>query len=199
MASPRQVKCAWCERKDSKELMKQESNKKYYHSNECYSSYLREKDFKQKERIELDHLTDTIVQVHKLKFRGSIPSSFYPYINDLRNDSVLFGKMQKRYKEGISYSLLADTYLFCTEKIAWAKANKQFNNTLSELKYCLAIVKNNIENSIKENSKKHIEKNKFKKLQEDHENINAVKERLKNLKIEESVASEEINVETLFD
>ncbi|GAV11439.1 hypothetical protein [Paenibacillus sp. NAIST15-1] len=199
MASPRQVKCAWCERKDSKELMIQESNRKYYHHNECYSAYLSEKNFKQKERIELDHLTDTIVQVHKLKFRGSIPSSFYPYINDLRNDSVLFGKMQKRYKEGISYVLLANTYQFCEEKIAWAKANKQFKNTLSELKYCLAIVKNNIENSLKENIKKNIELNKFKKLQEEHESINAVKERLKNLTIEESAPSEEINVETLFD
>lgn len=147
------MKCPVCEQYGHKDKMTKEADKKYYHNEYCHERYLRNKAFKQKEKEELDSLINTIVRLHKLQSISTFPRTFYPFIQELRNDSVLFGKIERRYKEGLTYKTIEDTYLYCEEKIEWAKGNKEFKNVMSELKYCFAIVKNNIENYFRDGKK----------------------------------------------
>lgn|GEM_PF-2504394 len=149
----RLLKCPICEQYGHKDKMTRETDKKYYHNEYCHDRYLRDKAFKQKEREEMDSLINTIVRLHKLQSVATFPRTFYPFIQELRNDSVLFGKIERRYKEGLTYKTIEDTYLYCAEKIEWAKGNKEFKNVMSELKYCFAIVKNNIENYFRDGKK----------------------------------------------
>lgn len=130
-----------------------EVDKRYYHREYCHDKWVRDRAFKEKEKEEMDSLINTIVKLHKLNSVATFPRSFYPFIQELRNDSVLFGKIERRYKEGLTYKIIEDTYLYCSEKIEWARGNKEFKNIMSELKYCFAIVKNNIENYFRDGKK----------------------------------------------
>jgi hypothetical protein len=149
----RLLKCPICGQYGHKRDMIREDDKRYYHIEYCHDKWKRDKEFKQKEKEELDSLVNTIVRLHKLQSVATFPRTFYPFIQELRNDSVLFGKIERRYKEGLTYKTIEDTYLYCSEKIEWARGNKEFKNIMSELKYCFAIVKNNIENYFKDGKK----------------------------------------------
>jgi hypothetical protein len=140
----RKVKCGWCEISETKDLMLQDTNKKYYHKTNCHNSYLQDRENKRIETEKKTSLAIKIADVHGLESYKYIPHSLFPYLEDLRNDSDLFGKLRKNYKNGLSYSAIEYTYEFCREKIDWAKKNKVFENVMSELKYGLAIVKNNV-------------------------------------------------------
>lgn len=145
----RQIKCKWCQTKRASDTMIQylystdKRTYKYYFCNEqCKNEFIADKEFKKKERQEKDNLVDTIMQVHRIPI---IPSQFYPYLEELRNGDVVFGKIKKKYKEGVPYSVIRDTYLYCQKDILWAKETKDFKgSTLQELKYGLAIVKDKI-------------------------------------------------------
>lgn len=160
-----QVKCQWCKNKDEKETMTSEQvgkQNKYYHPN-CYDQYLIDKEFKQQERLELDSLVEIIKRVHDIKI---IPNQFYPYLQQLRNDDVLFGKLKKQYKQGVSYKVITDTYEYCQKDIAWAKGNKDFNGTLQELKYGLAIIKNKIDQVLVRQQQLELEKERSNRISE---------------------------------
>jgi hypothetical protein len=153
MLAERLLKCPICGQYGKKENMIHEEDKRYYHREFCHDKFIRDKAFKKKEKEEMDSLVNTIVRLHKLQSVTTFPRTFYPFIQELRNDSVLFGKIERRYKEGLTYKTIEDTYLYCSEKIGWAKGNKEFKNVMSELKYCFAIVKNNIENYLQDDRK----------------------------------------------
>nr|WP_156736335.1 hypothetical protein [Mycobacterium sp. E3298] len=140
------VKCYWCEAKSEKTEMIQEPNKKHYHKEKCHAAYLEDKRFKQQEREQQLELAIKIADVHGLSSYQLIPSSFYPILEDLRNDSQLFGKLKKNYKKGIPYPAIAYTYEYCRESIVTAidKKKGEFKNKLLELRYGLAIVRNNL-------------------------------------------------------
>lgn len=169
----RKVKCQICSESDVKLKMIQETNKKYYHALNCHNIYLKDKEYKQKESEAKLRLSKKIAEVYELETYKLIPSSFYPYIEDLRNDSELFGRMGKNYKQGIPYDGIAYAYEYCRTKILDSKARKQgsnddFNNFLAELKYGLAIVKNNLADA----------KNEFDRKQQskkvNYENIKSI-------------------------
>lgn len=149
----RLLKCPVCTQFGLKADMIHEVDKKYYHLEYCHEKWLKDKAFKQKEREEMDSLINTIIRLHKFQSAATFPKTFYPFIQELRNDSVLFGKLERRYKEGITYETIENTYLYCEERIEWARGNKEFKNVMNELKYCFMIVKNNIENYIKDGKK----------------------------------------------
>lgn len=139
------LKCFWCgkrDREDKIEIIKGKQ-KRRYHSEKCYDEYLKDQEYKKREKEELDELIETIKKVHDIK---AIPNQFYPFIQDLRNGNEFFGRIgQKRNKEGYRYSVIAETYLKCQSNIDWAKANVNFDNTFGMLKYTLAIIKKNID------------------------------------------------------
>lgn len=139
----KEVICVVCKQKNNKEKMRYiKSIKRYVHHGKCYKKYVEHKRFKEKENQELTDLVETIKEVHGIKV---IPRQFFSYLQDLRNDSVLFGKLKKKYKQGIPYPIIAATYKYCESDIRYWINKKEFDNILNELKYCLAIVKNKID------------------------------------------------------
>lgn len=199
---PRLLKCPVCGQYGTKEDMVRETDKRHYHKEYCHEKWKRERVFKQKEQEELDSLTDAIVKIHKLQSRQSMPKSFYPFIQDLRNDSVLFGKLDRKYKQGATYKVIEDTYDYCSEKIEWARGNKEFKTIMAELKYCFAIVKNNIENSIRANRQTKRNQVESEALSKHVESLSNVRERINQIQINKAVSNDEsdqIDVTTLFD
>jgi hypothetical protein len=74
-----------------------------------------------------------------------IPSTFYTYIEDVRNNNTLFGRVgEKNSKKGVSYSGISYTYEYCKETIREVHRTKEFKNFQMELRYGLAIIKNKI-------------------------------------------------------
>lgn len=144
MAKIPQVKCGFCGIKSEKPLMIQDVNKKYYHKSSCYDEFLAEKDFKRKEFEKKVKLSETIAEVYELDNIQMIPHQIYPYLEDLRNDSKMFGRLGKSYKNGIKYEAIALTYLYCKDVIREVHRTKEFKNFLMELRYGLAVIKNNL-------------------------------------------------------
>lgn len=138
------VKCQICGLKSDKLLMVQESDKKYYHAENCHSSYVTKKAFKKKEAEAKLQLSLKIAEVYELESYKLIPSSIYAHIEDIRNDSTLFGKLGKNYKAGIPYEGIAYTYEFCKDRIRDSRRRVEFKNFMAELKYGLVIVRNNL-------------------------------------------------------
>lgn len=177
------VKCQYCLKTDTdrEEMVKittlvgKKGNKKnsYYHP-ECYPKFKEEKDFKNKESDELDKLVKTILEVHEI---DSLPQQFFPYIQDLRNGTIIRGRNKKKYKEGYPYSLIAKTYKYKEETIKYWKKRKERDfkgSTMSELKYCWAIINDNISAVKKLEEKKEFLRAKKKeeiKQQQKHDTI----------------------------
>lgn len=138
------MKCAWCESKSDKTEMQQEPNRKYYHKKECHEAYVKDRAFKKKEAEAKLQLSLKIAEVYGLESYKLIPSSIYAHIEDIRNDSTLFGKLGKNYKAGIPYEGIAYTYEFCKDRIRDTRNKVPFKNFMGELKYGLAIVRNNL-------------------------------------------------------
>ncbi|WP_440110057.1 hypothetical protein [Paenibacillus sp. QZ-Y1] len=180
--------------------MKYGEDKRYYHVEYCHGKYLKDKEFKAKERLEMDQLANTIARIHKLKTVSTIPNTFYPYIQELRNDSVLFGRVSKRYKQGITYQTIENTYTYCSEKIEWAKGNKEFKNLMSELKYCFAIVKNNIENCLRDESKSAKQKAETEILINHVDSMRNVNKAISNAQTKRVNENKDLlDITTLFD
>jgi hypothetical protein len=153
-----QVICQWCREKDDRDIMVKDT-KGYYHVEKCSAAHLADKEFKRTEREKQTKLAEKIAEVYGLENIQLIPSQFYPFLEDLRNDSKLFGRLGKSYKNGIPYEGIAYTYDYCKEKISSARdyINQKdggFKNFLAELKYGLAIIKNNLADA-KEHSIRH--------------------------------------------
>lgn len=155
-------KCQWCEEQGLLEKMTFEwSNakkptKKFYHMDNCYEKYLEDKKFKEEERIELDKLIEVIKGIYGVKV---VPSSIYPYLQDLRNGTKFFGKYDYMYKKGYTYDLIAETFDYCSETIQYWNGIKSFNGLTSALKYALAIVCDKLQ--VVENRKKQREKQRL--------------------------------------
>ena len=140
MAKP--IKCQQCLVSDTMkedlvfDLVGKKQTRKYFHK-DCYDTYLKEKEFKAKERKEMDELVEVIRDIYGVK---TLPFQAYPFINELRNGTRFFGKYDYKYKEGYSYSLIAETFRFCSDTIEFWNANKNFNGFMNAFRYGLAIV-----------------------------------------------------------
>lgn len=139
--------------------------KKYYHKH-CYAEHLKDKEFKELERVELDKLVEIIKGIYGVK---SIPNSCYPYLQDLRNGNKFFGKYDYKYKEGYTYDLIAETFDYCSDTIEYWNAKKSFDGFTNALRYGLAIVCDKL--SVVEQRRKQREKQKLL-INKHLENIN---------------------------
>jgi hypothetical protein len=154
-------KCQWCKESGLLDDMTFEMSngkkpvKKFYHNN-CFVEYEKDKVFKEKEREELDKLVEVIKNIYGVK---AVPSSIYPYLQDLRNGTKFFGKYDYKYKEGYTYDLIAETFDYCSETIEYWNGVKSFNGLTSALKYALAIVCDKLQ--IVENRRKQREKQRI--------------------------------------
>lgn len=110
--------------------------KKYYHK-DCFQDHLRDKEFKEKERVELDKLIELIKSIYGVK---DVPKGCYPYLQDVRNGTKFFGKFDYKYKQGYPYDLITETFDYCTDTIEYWNGRKNFSGFSSALRYGLAIV-----------------------------------------------------------
>lgn len=114
--------------------------KKFYHLKPCYDSHLADKAFKQKESEELDDLVKVIMKIYGVK---ELPTQAYTLLQKLRNGERVFGKRQnigKRYKQGYSYPLIAETFDHIEETIYYWNERKDFEGFMGAFKYALTIV-----------------------------------------------------------
>lgn len=134
-------KCRWCKVSSPKEEMVVEyvgkkKTPRYYHEH-CYQEYLKDKEFKERERRELGKLIEVIKQIYGVK---TVPKSVYPYLQDLRNGTQFFGRYGYKYKQGYPYDLIAETFEYCSETIQYWLSVKKFDGFMGAFKYGLAII-----------------------------------------------------------
>ncbi|GLI82553.1 hypothetical protein ANABIO32_02400 [Rossellomorea marisflavi] len=150
-----QVKCKWCKEKGEKEKMvceeTQTKNKnkngtykmirKYFHA-DCHSSHLEDAEFKKRESDELKNLYDFLLELHGFK---QLDARMLEKIQDLRNGSVkINGKKYKKYKEGVSYSLMLQTYQAIRSKLDYILRNQNLNNEWNQFSYLFGTMVKNI-------------------------------------------------------
>jgi hypothetical protein len=176
-----QVKCYWCEVKDEKDLMIREENKKHYHKDKCHAAFLADREFKRVEREKQTMLAHKIAEIYGLESIQLIPRQIYPRIEDIRNDSVLFGKLGKNYKQGIPYEGIAYTFEYCKGKIRECENNPnlKFESLLQKMVYGLAIVRNNIVNARDHAAKIAKQKQSTVKIIEKIDDMSDVRDRIK--------------------
>ncbi len=153
----------------------------------------------------MDSLTDTIVRIMGYTNRQSIPHTFYSsYLQPFRNDDVLFGKLDKKYKKGFSYKTIEETFLFCESSIkkyiGMKREKNSFKDILGELRYAWKIVRENIENSIKAEIKVDKQNVSTHKLVDSMAVLSEVNDRIKNAQRQVPVVDDQkVDLASLFD
>lgn len=142
----RNVKCYWCNVTDTPkdemefEMVGQKKPvRKNFHKG-CYPAHLKDKEFKAKEQEEKDKLTEVIKKIFGVE---EVPRQAFPLLEALRNGEPVFGKKQKigkRYKEGYEYSLIKETFEYCSDSIDYWLRTKDFNGFMGGFKYSMSIV-----------------------------------------------------------
>lgn len=115
--------------------------RKYFHQ-DCYQEFLHEQEMKEKDLKELDELYKYIVKLHSLSV---LDGRMMEKIQDLRNGSIkVNGKKIKKYKQGVPYSKMLDTYKYLNEKIDYILRSMQFQAKWNEFSYVFGTVINNL-------------------------------------------------------
>lgn len=157
-------KCKWCkedgEKLDmichSKPTGKFNKNgtekliRSYYHPL-CESAKLADDEFKEAETKELDALYNHIRKVHNIDV---LDGRMFEKIQDLRNGSVKMGsKKVTRYKEGVTYSQMLDTYLYIQPRVENIILSMSFKTKWNEFSYIFGTMINNL-NEVKSMQKR---------------------------------------------
>ncbi|GEM_PF-6342435 len=149
------VTCFWCKEKHDKSLMYCEATatgkynkngtekmrRRYFHY-ACHTEYLNDKEKKQKELEEFDKLYNYLLKIHNLEV---LNTRMIGKLQDFRNGSIsIKGRKIKKYKKGISFQLMLDSYKHAEGKIEYALNNVTFQNKWNEFSYIFAIMVNNV-------------------------------------------------------
>lgn len=111
------VKCQICDQKDEKNLMYQETNKKYYHIKICHAKYIEIQEFKKLENEKWSLLYEYIKSLHDVLI---VPPRNIKRLQELRNGfDFKGGKRIQKYRQGISFELMLESYKISEEKIKW--------------------------------------------------------------------------------
>ncbi|KON87459.1 hypothetical protein AF332_11885 [Sporosarcina globispora] len=156
----KEVKCTWCKTKDKKEEMKVEEKgtgkfnkngtekmvRKYFHK-ECEIEFIKDKEMKKKELVELDLLYSFLRDLHKIQF---LDGRMMEKIQDLRNGTIkIDGRKINKYKQGVTYSLMLETYQYIQQKIDFILNSNQFKEKWNEFSYIFGTMVRNI-NTVQE-------------------------------------------------
>lgn len=158
------VKCIWCKNKQDKNDMVCEEKttgkfnkngtekkiRKYFHK-KCYDLYLQDKEKKRIEASKFDELYQYLLKLHSLDV---LNGRMIEKIQDLRNGSVKV-KNHKivRYKQGIPYELMYQTYQYINNRIDYVLTHNQFQTKWNEFSYVFGMVINNL-NEVKSLNKR---------------------------------------------
>jgi hypothetical protein len=128
---------------------KEKITRRYFHS-ECHKEFLQEQELKEKDLKELDALYKYLLKLHSIEV---LDGRMMEKIQDLRNGSIkINNKKIKKYKQGITYSLMLDTYKFLNDRIDSIINSMQFQTKWNEFSYMFGTMVNNI------NTMKQLEK-----------------------------------------
>lgn len=182
----RTVKCQQCDEKqpfNEEEMTFIEKvsdsgrkTKKYFHI-KCLNKYEEEQTFLDKEKAELDELVEVAGAIHEApkppNLAHQLPRIWYHMIQDFRNGTSRYTRnFKKRYKKGIPYHVIAEAYKLSKDSIRWAKMDKNFKDTTSEVRYSLAIVSNKIPDALKKQQRdEHMAKVEKVREQEEIERL----------------------------
>lgn len=152
-------KCVYCKNNtDKKDVIKyldesaKTPKKLNMCSNECIDNYKKEQAFKAQEKEEYANLCEYIMKVHNQTF---LPNSFYFILRELRDGTIRQKDIHiKKHNQGVPWSDLLISYKYSEESIKRSLNMKVFNNLMGELKYCLAIVKNNLNKAKQQHNQK---------------------------------------------
>lgn len=182
MARKVTVKCQQCQ---EKQLFNEEEmtviekisdsgrkTRKYFHI-KCLNKYKEEQAFKDKEQGELDILVKVAGEIHNAPKPPNLchqfPRMWYHMVQDFRNGTSRYTRnFKKRYKKGIPYPIITEAYKMSKDSIAWAKMDKHFKDTTSEVRYCLAIVSGKIPDALKK-AERDASMEKVRKVREKEE------------------------------
>lgn len=149
------VKCQWCKATipssvDKETLAKEvkvsdstgKSKNLYYHP-ECYPEYLKDVEFRKKEREQKDELNETVKKIYNLQF--NLPVRWWEYVSDFREGTNRHEKFwKKKYKKGVPFNVIREAFLLSVQDIEWARMNKKFSNLDQELRYGLMIMQGKV-------------------------------------------------------
>lgn len=148
-------KCKWCKEQGEKESMtcyekptgkfnkngSEKMSRSYYHES-CNELKLEDDKFKQQEAQDLDRLYNHLKRTHNLEV---LDGRMFEKIQDLRNGTIKAGnKKFKRYKEGVSYKHMLDTYIYLDSRIDEIIHNMQFETKWNEFSYIFGTMVNNL-------------------------------------------------------
>jgi hypothetical protein len=145
-------KCYKCKEKSEKDVMvciesgKEKITRKYFHY-DCHTEFLQQQESKQLDLKQWDELYHYLKNLHSLEV---LDGRMIEKVQDLRNGTVkLNGKKVPKYKQGITYLTMLETYKFIEQRIDYIKNSTQFQTKWNEFSYIFGTMINNI-NTIKE-------------------------------------------------
>ena len=115
--------------------------RKYVHP-DCYPRYLERKYFVEVELKKLDDL-----YVHLLDLHGweTLTNRMMVKLQDLRNGSIVVkNDRYKKYKEGVPYELMLQTYKYISIRADIIKRTKRFKDHWNEFSYIFEVMVSNI-------------------------------------------------------
>lgn len=167
-ATNHKAKCLQCGEKTKVKDMYvyKENPNKYVCGKKCFDEIMKEAEFKEKERQELDDLYEYVRSLHGMK---TLPTSWFTMMQDLRNGTVRKqGILKKKYKNGVPYEVILEAYTMVRKKIEWAKNNKNFKDDSAELRYGFVIMESNVSRANKKMNKRRERKNDHNRQETGH-------------------------------
>lgn len=149
------VTCFWCKEKEEKLLMHCEEKptgkfnkngtekmqRKYLHT-KCKEAFEKDKLFKEKELLELDKLYTYLLRLHSV---DALDGRMMEKIQDLRNGTIkIKSKKVTKYKSGVQYKLMLDTYKHLENRIDYVQSSMQFETKWNEFSYIFGMMTNNL-------------------------------------------------------
>lgn len=192
-------KCHWCKEIGEKEQMHCDEKptgkfnkngspkmfRKYFHS-ACHELFLDDKEYKQIEANKLTNLYNYLLNLHGII---ALDERMMEKIQDLRNGTIkINNKKVKKYKSGVPYELMLQTYRYNANTIDDVMRKMHFKEKWNEFSYMFGIVTKSVNdiNAMNERSEKT---NTFKsKVSTEAIEINVKKKEVK--KVDEMDISE---------
>ena len=152
-------KCAYCKNDTDKkdvikyiDLLVKVPKKLNMCSDKCIENYKKDQLFKIKEKEEYATLCEYIMKIHNQSF---LPNGFYFILRELRDGTVRQKDIHiKKHNQGVTWGDLLISYKYSEDSIKKSIDRIDFNSLIGELKYSLAIVKNNLKKAIQQNQQK---------------------------------------------
>jgi hypothetical protein len=149
------VKCGKCLVKDEKTLMTKAENKKFYHTDICYDSYLADCEFIKDDYKKWCDLYEYLKVLHDVP---DLPPRNTARLQNLRNGlDFKNGKKYQRYKMGAEYDLMKESYVMIEDKIRWFMSSildKENKTKAEEINSCITMMTNGLTDAWKERQRK---------------------------------------------